>query len=198
MPTSVLDTMAPRLQLPEGTSPTDAAAMMRDGILVRVQEIIADRQRAQVGAPARKSAEIGAQIASLNVVLAFAASIKVETVPTPVPPPNPAITMISDVNGIGRGYTVEATRDDRGNPRAVLRFVLWELDEPQNDGHRSRSIADIFELDMPYVARKFGPRAGLRIDWLKNRAGWEGIDRIAPEPIQAAMAEHQNRVLEAA
>ena len=105
------------------------------------------------------------------------------------------LTMIDDVNGIGRGYCVEPTRDDHGDPRSVLRFILWELDEADERGHRYRSIVDIFELDLPFVLRKTGPRAGLRLSWLRDR--W-GIDRIAAEPVQAAIRAHLTRVEEAA
>lgn len=115
-----------------------------------------------------------------------------DTAPIQIPA-DPVMTMISDENGIGRGYRIEATRDDRGNPRPVIRFVLYELDEADELGRRRRVIEDIVELDLKYVEKQLRPRAGLRLSWLKTR--W-GIDRIAAEPILAAIAEHRRRITE--
>ena len=94
-------------------------------------------------------------------------------------------SIISDVNGIWRGYTVEVSGPFIPSERASawnIRLVLWEGDEKKDYA----TIQDIREFDAAHVEKRTRPRAGFKF----------GDYRIDPQLVREALAERDRRIAE--
>lgn len=95
-------------------------------------------------------------------------------------------TITETVNGGRRGYTVEPTREERGEGAItdVLRFVLWE-----GFGDNILIIRDIFEVELAYVERRLRPRAPLRFPFRPDEEYDPNVVRAAIARRAALLAE---------